>query len=384
MSRGKINITKWIPTGIPCLLIVFGIFAYIGSVMGVPEMLNTIMHTAHDLLLNTCFYLMAICVITGAIGHLFVEFGVVKLLEKLLRPLMRPLFNMPGVAALGAVLTFLSDNPAIISLAKDKRFGSFFRKYQFISLTNFGTAFGMGLLVIVFMVGQGFFVEPLIGLFGAFVGCIVSTRLMQRFVLKAYPAYAEELACESDGEKAEEEGESKEAMFARILNSLLNGGRSGVDVGIAIIPGVLIISTLVMILTFGPSQDGVYTGAAYEGIELLPWCASKVNIVFEWLFGFQDPHLVAFPITALGAVGAALGLVPGFVEAGWADSNAIAVFTAIGMCWSGYLSTHTAMLDSLGYRQLTSKAILAHTIGGLVAAFTAHWIYELYAFILTL
>lgn len=384
MSRGKINITKWIPTGIPCLLIVFGIFAYIGSVMGVPEMLNTIMHTAHDLLLNTCFYLMAICVITGAIGHLFVEFGVVKLLEKLLRPLMRPLFNMPGVAALGAVLTFLSDNPAIISLAKDKRFGSFFRKYQFISLTNFGTAFGMGLLVIVFMVGQGFFVEPLIGLFGAFVGCIVSTRLMQRFVLKAYPVYAEELACESDGEKAEEKGESKEAMFARILNSLLNGGRSGVDVGIAIIPGVLIISTLVMILTFGPSQSGAYTGAAYEGIELLPWCASKVNIVFEWLFGFQDPHLVAFPITALGAVGAALGLVPGFVEAGWADSNAIAVFTAIGMCWSGYLSTHTAMLDSLGYRQLTSKAILAHTVGGLVAAFIAHWIYELYAFILTL
>lgn len=384
MSAKKFNLSKWVPAGIPCLLIVFGIFAYIGSVMGVPEMLNTIMKTAHDLLLNTCFYLMAICVITGAIGHLFVEFGVVKLLEKLLRPLMRPLFNLPGVAALGAVLTFLSDNPAIISLAKDKRFGSFFKKYQFISLTNFGTAFGMGLLVIVFMLGQGFFVEPLIGLFGAFCGCLVSTRLMQRFVLKAFPSYAEELACESDGKGLEEKGESKEAMFARILNSLLNGGRSGVDVGIAIIPGVLIISTLVMILTFGPSSDGTYTGAAYEGIELLPWCASKVNVVFEWLFGFQDPHLVAFPITALGAVGAALGLVPGFVESGWADSNAIAVFTAIGMCWSGYLSTHTAMLDSLGYRQLTSKAILAHTIGGLVAAFMAHWVYVLYDFIVTL
>ena len=208
MSAKKFNLSKWVPAGIPCLLIVFGIFAYIGSVMGVPEMLNTIMKTAHDLLLNTCFYLMAICVITGAIGHLFVEFGVVKLLEKLLRPLMRPLFNLPGVAALGAVLTFLSDNPAIISLAKDKRFGSFFKKYQFISLTNFGTAFGMGLLVIVFMVGQGFFVEPLIGLFGAFCGCIVSTRLMQRFVLKAFPTYAEELACEGDGKGLEETGES--------------------------------------------------------------------------------------------------------------------------------------------------------------------------------
>ena len=148
-------------------------------------MLNTIMKTAHDLLLNTVFYLMGICVITGALGRLFVEFGVVNLLEKMLRPLMRPLFNLPGVASLGAVMTFLSDNPAIISLSQDKRFSNFFKKYQFISLTNFGTAFGMGLLVIVFMIGQGFFLEPFIGLFGAFIGSIDSTRLMQRAILKS-------------------------------------------------------------------------------------------------------------------------------------------------------------------------------------------------------
>ena len=136
-----------------------------------------------------------------------------------------------------------------------------------------------------------------------------------------------------------------------------------------------------MLLTFGPSASGAYTGAAYEGVELLPWLAGKINFVFEWLFGFEDPHLVAFPITALGAVGAALGLIPNFMTAGWIDGNAIAVFTAIGMCWSGYLSTHTAMLDALGYRKLTSKAIIAHTIGGLVAAFIAHWVYVLYALI---
>ena len=169
----------------------------------------------------------------------------------------------------------------------------------------------------------------------------------------------------------------EKSLFIRILNSLLDGGRTGVDVGIAIIPGVLIISTLVMILTFGPSSSGAYTGAAYEGIEILPWLASKINFVFEWLFGFHDPHLVAFPITALGAVGAALSLVPNFIAQGWADGNAIAVFTAIGMCWSGYLSTHTAMLDSLGYRELTPKAILAHTIGGLFAALVAHGLYVL-------
>ena len=368
-----------IPAGIICLVIVFSMFTYIGSIMGTPNMLNTIMNTAHDLLLNTVFYLMAICVITGAIGRLFTEFGVVKLLERILRPLMKPLFNLPGVASLGAVMTFLSDNPAIISLAQDKQFARYFKKYQYISLTNFGTAFGMGLLVIVFMVGQGYYAEPFIGLFGAICGCIVSTRLMQRYVLKAYPNYEFEDVCAGNDIEVETTDDEKKPMFQRILDSLLDGGRTGVDVGLAIIPGVLIISTLVMMLTFGPSAGGAYTGAAYEGVELLPWLASKCNFIFEWLFGFEDPHLIAFPITALGAVGAALGIIPNFIEAGWIDGNAIAVFTAIGMCWSGYLSTHTAMLDTLGYRKLTSKAILAHTIGGLVAAIVAHWGFMLYS-----
>ena len=374
------GIGRYIPAGVPCLLVVGGLFTWIGSVMGTSNMLNTIMKTAHDLLLNTVFYLMAICVITGALSKIFVEFGVVTLLEKLLRPLMKPLFNLPGVASLGAVMTFLSDNPAIISLAQDKHFSSYFKKYQFISLTNFGTAFGMGLLVIVFMVGQGFYAEPFIGLFGAFCGCIVSTRLMQRFVIKAYPEYLTENVCETEEKEAESEEEDGKSVFVRILDSLLDGGRTGVDVGIAIIPGVLIISTLVMILTFGAGPDG-YTGAAYQGIEALPWLAGKIDFVFEFLFGFTDPHVVAFPITALGAVGAALGLVPEFVANGWMDGNAIAVCTAIGMCWSGYLSTHTAMLDFLGYRNLTSKAIIAHTIGGLVAAIIAHWAYMLFALI---
>ena len=360
-----------------CLAIVIGLFTYMGIVMGAANMLNTIMRTAHDLLLNTVFYLMGICVITGALGKLFVEFGVVGLIEKVLRPLMRPLFNLPGVASLGAVMTFLSDNPAIITLSKDKRFASYFKKYQFISLTNFGTAFGMGLIVIIFMISNGYFLEPMVGLFGAFVGCIVTTRLMQHFVVKAYPAYKEEEVVsdeELESLNAEPEHEEDKSAFLRTLNALLDGGKNGVEVGLAIIPGVLIISTLVMVLSFGPDAAGVYTGAAYQGTELLPWLANKVDWLFKGLFGFNDPHQIAFPITALGAVGAALSLIPNFLAQGWIDGNAIAVFTAIGMCWSGFLSTHTAMLDSLGYRELTGKAIISHTIGGLVAAIVAHWI----------
>lgn len=382
MNKTKKKSSSPALNGVVCLVIVIGFFAYLGISMGMANMLNTVMKTAHDLLINTVFYLMSICVLMGALSRLFAEFGVVSILEKLLRPLMKPLFNLPGVASLGAVMTFLSDNPAIISLSKDKRFSKYFKKYQLISLTNFGTAFGMGLIVIVFMMGQGFFKESLIGLFGAFCGCIVSTRLMQRFTLKAFPQYLTEEACEGiEEEEAEEKEEEKKSLFTRILDCLLDGGRSGVEVGMSIIPGVLIISTFVMILTFGPSASGAYTGAAYEGVEILPWLADKIDFVFKALFGFNDPHLVAFPITSLGAVGAALSLVPNFVANGWADGNAIAVFTAIGMCWSGFLSTHTAMLDSLGYRELTPKAILAHTIGGLAAAFAAHWSYVLVSLI---
>ena len=167
-------------------------------------------------------------------------------------------------------------------------------------------------------------------------------------------------------------------MFTRILNSLLDGGKTGVDVGLSIIPGVLIISTFVMLLTFGAGANGTYDGAAYEGIEFLPLVFGKINFIFEWLFGFEHPALMAFPITSLGAVGAALSLVPEFAAQHIINGNAIAVFTAIGMCWSGYLSTHTAMLDALGYRKLTSKAILAHTVGGLVAGISAHWLFVLY------
>lgn len=182
----------------------------------------------------------------------------------------------------------------------------------------------------------------------------------------------------------EDDGKDRQGLFVRVLNALLDGGRDGVNIGMAIIPGVLIISTFVMMLTFGGTAEGidaegreiiVYTGGAFQGTQLLPWLAGKISFVFEWLFGFTAPELIAFPITALGAVGAALGLIPEFVSKGIIDGNAIAVFTAIGMCWSGYLSTDAATLDSLGYRPLVPKAFLSTFIGGICAGVISHWLY---------
>ena len=81
------------------LLVFFGIFGALARFMGLSNMLNTIMQTSYSLLLQTVFYIMGITVLTGALGSLLIEFGVIRLLEFILRPLMKPLFNLPGVAA---------------------------------------------------------------------------------------------------------------------------------------------------------------------------------------------------------------------------------------------------------------------------------------------
>ncbi|ALP40854.1 hypothetical protein WL1483_1435 [Aeromonas schubertii] len=215
----------------------------------------------------------------------------------------------------------------------------------------------------------------MIGLLGALIGSVVSTRLMQKMIRPLVGETPVDDGALSQGPKP---GLSHEQAptWLRVLNSLLDGGKSGVELGMAVIPGVLIISTFVMLLTFGPGDKG-YTGEAFQGVALLPVLAAKIGWLFELLFGFTQPELVAFPVTSLGAVGAAMSLVPPFIAEGWIGGNEIAVFTAMGMCWSGFLSTHTAMLDALGYRHLTSRAIVAHTVGGLCAGVAAHQLFAL-------
>ena len=151
--------------------------------------------------------------------------------------------------------------------------------------------------------------------------------------------------------------------------------------GLAIIPGVLIICTIVMMLTNGHPESG-YTGAAYEGIALLPWIGEKLSFILQPLFGFQSNEAIAVPITALGAAGAAITIVEQLIANSLANAHDIAVFTAMCMCWSGYLSTHVAMMDSLKCSYLVGPAIISHTIGGLCAGIFANWFYQLLMLIL--
>lgn len=369
-------------------------FGAIGSRMGMVNMLNTLMNTAFDLLMNTVFYIMAIAVIAGAISGLLSEFGVISLINRLLSPLMRPLYGLPGAGAIGVMATYLSDNPAILTLASDQNFRRYFKKYQLPALTNIGTAFGMGLVITSFVIGLSavtgsgsgnFIAAVLIGNLGAVVGSIVSTRLM---LVKTRRLYGTEAAADESEDVSETEADAelpekmrrirKGSAGYRFIESMLSGGRKGVDMGISIIPGVLVICSVVLMLTNGPSADGTYTGAAGEGVAFLPWAAQKLDFMLEALFGFSSPEAIAVPVTALGAAGAAIGLIPQLLQQGLADAGDVAVFTSMCMCWSGYLSTHMAMMDSLNFRELTGHAILSHTIGGLAAGISANLMFTVF------
>lgn len=365
------------------LLVFGGILAVFSVKMGLSNMLGTFMNTAYALLIETCFYIMAIAVIMGAVAALLSEFGVVTLLNHILNPLMKPLYGLPGAAALGIVTTYLSDNPAILSLAEDQGFRKYFKKYQFYALTNLGTAFGMGVIVSTFMLGLknveggNVFVAVLIGNLGAVIGSIVSTRLMLAHTKKLFGTEEYEDAPSYMGTAQQSGGGKKPSIGMRILNAALNGGKSGVDIGLAIIPGVLVVCTIVMMLTNGAPEGGVYTGGAYEGVGLLPWLADKADFILKPLFGFSNSGAVSVPITALGSAGAATSIVKVMADAGKVTAHDIAVFTSMCMCWSGYLSTHASMMQALHRPELTGNAIISHTIGGLVAGVSANWIFKL-------
>ncbi|MDD4504419.1 MAG: hypothetical protein PHS15_06290 [Clostridiaceae bacterium] len=355
-------------------------FGVLGINMGVKNLFASLIATGYKILMETAFYILAIAVLAGAFGKLASEFGLIGLLNTLFAPLMKPLYNLPGVAFLGVATTYLSDNPAIIVLTKEEGYLDYFEDYKVPSLCNLGTSFGMGLIVTTFMIGLGYFKEAMIGNLGAVIGSIVSVRLMMHKTKKAMriedkkSSNMKKKTFDSEAISAQTEG----SFFIRFMTALLDGGKSGVDIGLSIIPGVVVICTVVMMLTFGPSDSAAgYQGLAFEGVTVLPMIGKLLSPVLKPLFGFASPEAIAFPITSLGAVGAALSLIPKFLQSGLIGGNEIAVYTAMGMCWSGYLSTHVAMMDALDQRKLIGAAISSHTIGGLVAGISAHLLFVL-------
>lgn len=383
-----VKISKMKNESIILLVLIIIILMVFGNTMGLSNMLKTVMSTAHHLILNTCLYIMGVSVISGGLSGALSEFGVIQLLNKPITLITKPLYNLPGVSSIGILTTYLSDNPAIITLADNKNFSKYFKKYQFPAITNLGTSFGMGLVVSAYMlsvvpVGENYLPSVIIGNFSAVIGSVFSVRLMQMFTKKYYHNEAHD-CIEIDSDEIDSydimafrqvrEGSKGQ----RLIESVLDGAKSGVKIGLDIIPGVVVITTIVLLITNGKGADGIYTGDLGEGIPIMPIIGEKLSFILDPLFGFTSSESILFPITTLGSVGAALGTLPSLITKGVIKSNDIAVFTAMGMCWSGYLSTHIAMMDALKIRELTSRAIISHTIGGLVAGIVANYTFLLY------
>ncbi|QLY40637.1 hypothetical protein HF295_07180 [Hujiaoplasma nucleasis] len=362
----------------------FFIFAFVifSIEMGVANFLGTTIETGYYLLMNVALWIMGVAVLTGALAGVFSEFGIIALFNKLLRPVVRWVYRLPGVAGIGAISAYLSDNPAIISLYKEREFRKQFKDYQIPVLCNLGTSFGMGLVIAIAFLSLGqkyegnFFLATGVGIIASIIGSIVSVRLLTHYSRKYYkiPKNDDPIkkATGEDLFRYTREGNT----LNRLLEAALDGGKNGVEIGLQIIPGILIISTFIIILTNQPPLGG-YTGAALEGVGWLPSIGKHLMFIFKPLFGFDSPEAIAFPLTSLGSAGAAIGFVDEFLSSGFIDVKDIAVFTAIGTTWSGYLSTHVGMMDSLDSRPLTSKAIFSHTIGGLVSGISANYLFIL-------
>lgn len=370
-----------------CIGFVIMIAAYFSSVMGLGVMFSVIMKTAHDLLLNTCLYIMGVAVLAGAVSSVFSEFGVTAVLNKVLSPLMKPLFGLPGASALGAVTCYFSDNPAIVLIAKDPGYAKYFKKYQWATMINFGTTFGMGIIITGGILGiqsGKYATSVVVGIVCAIIGGIVSTRLL---MLKTKKLYGAEALVTDDYLDAKTEATPpgfrkirEGSLFQRGLNATFDGGKTGVELGLSIIPGILIFTTLVMMLTNGPSVvDGVsmYQGVAYEGTGLLPFLGEKISFILTPLFGFANPEVLGLPLTSLGACGASIAGAKALADQGMLNGHDMAVYFAIAYCWAGFLSTHASMADSMKTRSIVTFAMLTHFIGGIVAGLVANYAYML-------
>lgn len=379
-----IQVSRWRHTAL-FLLVTCLFFGFLGSRMGLANLLQTLTATAYKLLMETVFYTMAITVLAGAAGRLVGEFGLMGLLNVVFSRLMGPLYGLPGISFLGAAATFLSDNMSIIPFTRDPDFMRPFKPHQVPLLCNLGTSYGMGLFVVTILASLGYWKHAMIGLVAALAGSVVSVRLMAWLAARrvrgdwspersgVHPAEATESGRAHDSRGASETVE--QGFSERFLSALLEGGKYGVEIGLNMVPGVLIICTAVLLLTNPMPPDG-YTGAANEGVALVPALGNFCRPVLEPLFGFSSQGAVALPMTALGSVGAAMSLAQSYIKTKALTGNEIAVFAAFGALWSGFLSTHVAILDGLGYRRLIRAAIWSHLLAGLAAGIIANWLFK--------
>ena len=123
----------------------------------------------------------------------------------------------------------------------------------------------------------------------------MSVRLMLHFTKKRYGT---EEYCHCDGDEVVDIRKYRKVregnISARFMQAMLDGGNSGVQMGLTIIPGVLIICTMVLMLTNGAGAGAPTRGRPTRD-RVSSWVGAKLNPVLKPLFGFTSRRPSRFP-----------------------------------------------------------------------------------------
>ncbi|TCJ18313.1 YjiH family protein [Rubrobacter taiwanensis] len=265
---------------------VFAVMIYFGAG---PEFI--LAESAGGLMYNTLVASVAVIVPIGAIFiTLFVAFGGLEFVGTLARPVMRPLFRVPGRAALDATASYVgSYSIGLYVTNKMYNEGRYSAREAAVIATCFSTV-SMGFFAVVAATLDLLPYFPLIFLSTTFVIIVLAAILCRIPPLSWKPdAYAAEPVREREYSgnlfrHAVEEAVGRAARARNVFVELRDGFIDGLKLTLVIIPTILAIGLLAILLA--------------EHTPLFTWLGAPVEPVLE-LLGVPDAAIVA-PATLIG------------------------------------------------------------------------------------
>ncbi|MDQ0340008.1 nucleoside recognition membrane protein YjiH [Caldalkalibacillus uzonensis] len=247
---------------------------------------------AGGLMFNTLVASVAMIVPIGAIFiTLFVAFGGLEFIGTLARPLMRPLFKVPGRSALDAVASFVgSYSVGIYVTNKMYLQGRYSAREATIIATCFSTV-SIGFFAVVANTLELLGHFPLIFFSTLLVSAILAfilvripplSRLPDEYVGEPKPE--EERTEQSILKQAVEAGVKQAAQSSAVHKELAQGFVDGLKLSMVILPSILSIGLLAILLA--------------NHTPLFTWLGKPMEPLLA-LLGLPDVHILA-PATLIG------------------------------------------------------------------------------------
>lgn len=238
-----------------------------------------------DLMWSTLAFSVGVIVPIGAaLLSLFVEYGVLDFVGTLMRPVMRPLFRLPGRAALDSLTSWVGSYSVGLYLTRRLFEGGFYTRREAYTIVTCFSTVSIGFVAVVAQTLDLLHVFPVI-FFVYFVLVYALTMLFARVwpVSSTTDSYVAPESPELDTE-----GRLLEEAWDRALSRAENAPRFGVTLGRGFRDGLVLASTILgSILTVGTTALLVARETPLFG-----WLGLPLVPVLRAL-GLPDAELVA-------------------------------------------------------------------------------------------